>query len=232
MVVARLSTVRCIFDSMVGTNHSRHGQPWPPKLRHSPVAWSETVYAKQCVKFVLQNAIGKKSALRATLQLAQCPLAESRHAPTGMRGIYPRPEVGSPRWRARRVRARLYAAVASHPVTVRRSWLRGGAHRAQIFRLATTALMAASLKVVSRPFSTVLRACCSASLLRSGVGAAQGIIGTWSSLSKGLLRDQRCRAPMRPPLRPLRLGRRSCPAIGPPAHRTSCGSGLAGPPSL
>jgi len=26
---------------LVGTNQSRRGQLWPPKLRHSPVAWSE-----------------------------------------------------------------------------------------------------------------------------------------------------------------------------------------------
>jgi len=50
----------------------------PPKIRHSPVAWSETVYATGLYQFVLQYAIAKCNLAkvnRLEFQLALGPLA-------------------------------------------------------------------------------------------------------------------------------------------------------------
>ena len=59
-MVARLSIARSIFDScwlkLTSLDRALRG---PPKIRHSPVAWSVTIYVTQLYESVLQNAIRK-----------------------------------------------------------------------------------------------------------------------------------------------------------------------------
>ena len=117
----RLSTARCIIDSLwlelTSLDMASHG----PKAPSQPRSLVSNRLRPQCAKFVLQYAIGKctwkEKRLRATLQLAQF-LRYSLEMPLkGPAKLWNESQDSGPRSAARaRIRYTLYAVIAPETV--------------------------------------------------------------------------------------------------------------------